>query len=59
MIEQVTLSNAAALDEFVLAHPNGHFMQTSLWGRVKTDWPWHGLNQSGDGSLIDFPIDPK
>ena len=52
MIEQVTLSNAAALDEFVLAHPNGHFMQTSLWGRVKTDWPWHGLILRGaDGQI--------
>ena len=52
MIEQVTLSNAAALDEFVLAHPNGHFMQTSLWGRVKTDRPWHGLILRGaDGQI--------
>ena len=43
MIEHVTLSNAGALDAFVEAHPRGHFMQSSRWGRVKSDWNWHGL----------------
>lgn len=43
MIEYVTLDRAGALDAFVEAHPRGHIMQTSAWGRVKTDWLWQGL----------------
>ena len=43
MIEYVTLETAAPLDAYVAAHPRGHIMQTSLWGRVKEDWGWHGL----------------
>lgn len=43
MIEQVDLAHAGQLDEFVRQHPGCHFMQTSLWGRVKTDWLWKGL----------------
>ena len=43
MIEYVDLNNAAALDEFVWQHKNCHFMQTSHWGNVKTDWIWHGM----------------
>ncbi|MBC7309470.1 MAG: peptidoglycan bridge formation glycyltransferase FemA/FemB family protein, partial [Tetrasphaera sp.] len=29
-------------DEFVRAHPNGHLMQTTAWGREKehTGWTW-------------------
>lgn len=51
MIEYVTLENAQALDRFVADHPNHHFMQTSAWGRVKTDWGWYGIlcrNESGE-----------
>lgn len=43
MIEYLTLDNAEALDAFVRAHPRGHIMQSSAWGRVKTDWIWHGI----------------
>lgn len=43
MIEYVDLNHAADLDEFVWNHKNCHFMQSSLWGNVKTDWVWHGL----------------
>lgn len=43
MIEYVDLNHAGELDEFVLQHKNCHFMQSSLWGNVKTDWAWHGL----------------
>lgn len=43
MIEYVSIDRAAELDEFVAQHPNGHFMQTSLWGRVKQAWQWTGL----------------
>lgn len=43
MIEFTELVNAQELDEFVKQHENCHFMQTSLWGRVKSDWSWHGI----------------
>ena len=43
MLEIISLEEASRLDAYVQAHPRGHFMQTSLWGRVKTDWPWTGL----------------
>lgn len=43
MTEFVALKNAWELDAFVEQQPNGHFMQTSLWGRVKRDWPWTGM----------------
>lgn len=43
MIELVDLAHANELDEFVRGHANCHFMQTSLWGRVKNDWGWYGI----------------
>lgn len=47
----VDINSASELDAFVEAHENGHFMQTSLWGRVKDDWKWFGVicrNDSGE-----------
>ncbi len=47
----VDINNAAELDSFVASHPNGHFLQTSLWGKVKNDWKWFGVicrNESGE-----------
>ena len=43
MTEILSIDRAAELDAFVRAHPRGHFMQTSLWGRIKSDWAWTGL----------------
>ncbi len=43
MTEVVDLVHASELDEFVKHHPNCHFMQTSIWGRVKSDWSWYGI----------------
>ena len=40
MIEFVDIDHAQELDAFVTAHEWSHFMQTSLWGRVKSDWGW-------------------
>lgn len=50
MVEFVELAKAQELDEFVVSHPNGHFMQTSLWGRFRSDWNWIGLicRRNGD-----------
>ena len=51
-IEYVDPEHAQALDAFVLSHPNGHFMQSSLWGRVKTDWHWYGILCRDSGGTI-------
>lgn len=42
-IRIVGLNEASELDGFAASHKNGHFMQTSLWGRVKDDWKWFGI----------------
>ena len=47
----VDINNAAELDSFVESHENGHFLQTSLWGKVKNDWKWFGVickNENGE-----------
>lgn len=47
----VDINNAAELDSFSEKHENGHFLQTSLWGKVKNDWKWFGVicrNDSGE-----------
>lgn len=46
----VTRNNAAEFDAFVASHPKGHFLQTSVWAKVKDDWQWFGVlckNDSG------------
>lgn len=43
MTEYVDAAHAQELDEFVRTQENCQFMQTSLWGRVKRDWGWHGI----------------
>lgn len=52
MTELITIEQAAALDDFVLHHEFCHFMQTSLWGRVKKDWGWYGLICRDDSGKI-------
>lgn len=52
MIESVDIQHAQELDRFVTAHPRCHFMQTSAWGRVKSDWGWTGLlYRTEDGTI--------
>ena len=43
MIEFVNLERSQELDQFVADHKNGHFMQTSLWGRARSDRNWIGI----------------
>ena len=43
MLHYITLENAGVLDAYVAARPKSPVMQTSLWGKVKKDWRWHGL----------------
>lgn len=49
--EIIDINTAAELDSFVAQNENGHFLQTSFWGRVKDDWKWFGVicrNESGE-----------
>lgn len=50
--EIVTIDNAQELDAFSASHRNGHFMQSSLWGRVKDDWGWFGVICRNDNNEI-------
>ncbi len=40
---------AAAWDKFVLAHPQGHLLQTSAWGQLKRQFGW----RDGGTALVD------
>lgn len=43
MIQYVDIDNASELDQFVRQHEKCHFMQTSYWGKVKSEWTWYGI----------------
>lgn len=52
MIEIVKIENAAEFDAYVAASPKGHMMQSSAWGKVKSNWLWRGIISRGeDGSI--------
>jgi len=46
----------AGWDAFVQAHPSGHLLQTSAWGRLKSDYGWQAETvQAGEaGALVLF-----
>lgn len=48
----VDIKNAAEIDSFNQNHPNGHFLQTTFWGRVKSEWKWFGIICRNDGGEI-------
>lgn len=48
----IDINHAGELDAFNSTHPNGHFMQTSLWGKVKNDWKWFGVICRNDAGEI-------
>ncbi len=43
MIAYVTPEVYAEYDRFVEGHPCGHFMQSRMWGRLKTHWEWDAV----------------
>ena len=52
MIEFVTNENLAEYDAFVLAHPKGHFMQSSLWSKQKPEWKWEAVMSRGEDGKV-------
>lgn len=46
MFQIVTQEDRADVDKmeaFVLHHPDGHFLQSTLWPHVKKQWAWRGV----------------
>lgn len=52
MIELVDIAHAQELDEYVMQNETCHFMQTSLWGKVKRSWGWYGLICRDDSGKV-------
>ena len=52
MIETVTAATLPEYEEFIQKHPKGHFLQSSLWGKVKDSWKWEAiLCRGADGAV--------
>lgn len=51
-VESVTPANYDVYDQFVAAHPRGHFMQTRMWGNHKSSWQWAGLLRRNDAGEV-------
>ncbi|MDP4110240.1 MAG: peptidoglycan bridge formation glycyltransferase FemA/FemB family protein [Bacillota bacterium] len=43
MHEIITDSTLKEYEEFIGSHPKGHFIQSSLWGKVKDNWKWEAV----------------
>ena len=43
MIEILNMETAGALDEFVINHPRGHYMQTTAYGKSRPDYEWNAV----------------
>src|SRR4051794_20606074 len=50
------LPTTAEWDAFVQAHPRGHILQTSAWGRLKAGYGWEAETVRADpaGALVLF-----
>ena len=52
MIETVTAATLPEYEEFIQKHPKGHFLRSSLWGKVKDSWKWEAiLCRGADGAV--------
>jgi len=40
----MTLLTEAEWDKFIAHHPNAHLLQTSAWGRLKSDYGWEAVH---------------
>ncbi len=56
MTEILTLETAGELDIFVANHPHGHYMQTSAYGRSRTDYDWNAIVLRGKDGRITASI---
>lgn len=42
----------AAMEQFVVNHPNGHYLQSPMWAEVKPQWQWCGMLSYRDGETV-------
>lgn len=52
MIETVTAATLEEYEAFIEGHPKGHFLQSSLWGKVKSSWKWEAILCRGEDGAI-------
>ncbi len=52
MHEIITKNTLPEYEAFIDAHPKGHFMQSSMWGRVKDNWIWEAVAVRDDEGKI-------
>lgn len=51
-MELVTKASLYEYEGFISSHPKGHFMQSSLWAKVKDNWKWEGIIvRNGQGAI--------
>ena len=43
MYELINEKTLREYEEFIAAHPQGHFAQSSLWGKQKSAWVWRAV----------------
>lgn len=51
-VEIISHDKASELDAFIAAHPEGHFMQTSRWGALKSSWTWVAVAKRNESGVI-------
>lgn len=52
MTEIVTDTTLQEYEDFIASHPNGHFMQSSLWAKQKPEWEWVAIVRRDNNSKI-------
>ena len=40
------------IENFIKSHPNGHFMQSEMWGNVKADWKQEVITVNDESGKI-------
>ena len=53
MIETITTATLAEYEQFIQGHTKGHFLQSSLWGKVKNSWKWEAIvSRDEEGQIV-------
>ena len=52
MYELITEKTLPEYEAFIQRHPQGHFAQSSLWGKQKTAWQFRAVAVRGENGAI-------
>lgn len=52
MYELINEKTLAEYEAFIQSHPQGHFAQSSLWGKQKAAWTWRAVAVRGEDGKI-------